>query len=278
MSDSFTLVHISDLHFHRVPRKPTQWLSKRGLGALNLIFRRARVYPPARAERLVRQLDRMDWGHLVITGDLTQLALEEEFELARRALAPLLARGQEMVTVLPGNHDRYVAEPGGQDYFRAYFGEYFGEGEIATRDLTPVWRLAAWDSTAPTRAFKATGQVSHTTLQATEAWLAGLPSQCRVILANHYPVRFAPPHRYKAHHDLENWREVQSWISAQGISLYLHGHVHANWVLDFEEGGRRQTHVNSASSTRVPHPGERSAYHRIVLSGSDWEIQPQALE
>ena len=32
----------------------------------------------------------MDWDHLVISGDLTQLGLEQEFEEARRELEPLL--------------------------------------------------------------------------------------------------------------------------------------------------------------------------------------------
>ena len=277
MTDTFTLLHISDPHFHRLPRKPAQWLGKRGLGALNLIFRRARLHPLERAERLVRQLDGMDWQHLAITGDITQLALEEEFALARRMLAPLLERGVDRVTVLPGNHDRYVAEPGGADYFRDYFGEFFGPGEISTRKLNGKWRLAAWDSSAPTQPFKASGSVRQQTLRATERWLAELPAGTKVILANHYPVHFAPPHRYNPHHDLENWEQVQLWLGKRDISLYLHGHVHANWVLELNEGGRRQTHVNSASSTRVPRPGQSSVFHRIVLSGQDWEVEPMAL-
>lgn len=277
MTDRFTLVHISDPHFHCVPRGLRQWLSKRGLGALNLIFNRARLHPLERAERMVRQLEEMDWRHLVITGDITHLALEEEFALARRVLEPLLARGAENVTVLPGNHDRYVVEPGGEDHFQHYFGEFFGGGKIYTRRLNGRWHLAAWDSTMPTLPFKATGRVRPETLEATANWLAGLPSKARVILANHYPVHFAPPHKFKPYHDLENSEEVRTWLARRDISLYLHGHVHANWVLEMGEKGSRQTHVNSASSTRLPRPGHKSDFHRIVLAGDDWEVQPVAV-
>ncbi len=276
MSDPFALIHISDPHFHRVPRRPAQWFSKRGLGALNLILRRARLHPLERAERLVRRLDGMDWQHLVITGDVTQLALEEEFALARRVLEPLLARGAERVTVLPGNHDRYVAQP--RDHFRAYFGEFFGEGEIATKALTPRWHLAAWDSTEPTPPFMATGRVRAETLKATEHWLAGLPEEARVILANHYPVRLPPSHGHRRHHDLVNRSEVRTWVDSRDIALYLHGHVHENWVLDVTERGRRQTHVNSASSTRLPKPHHRSAFHRILLSQEGHRVEPLTLD
>lgn len=277
MSGTYTIAHISDLHFHRLPRRPGQWFSKRGLGALNLIIRRARLYPLKRAEHLVRQLDKMDWQHLVITGDITQLALEEEFDLARGMLAPLLARGVEKVTILPGNHDRYVSEPGGEDHFAAYFGEFFGREEIRTSRLNATWHLAAWDSSLPTLPFKATGFVRPETLRATEQWLAELPGGAKAIVANHYPVYFAAPYRYKAHHDLENQQEMQSWMEAHPFALYLHGHVHANWIAELSAQGRRQTHVNSASSTRLPRPGHNSDYHRIVLSGDDWEVQPVVL-
>ncbi|MCZ6842172.1 MAG: metallophosphoesterase [SAR324 cluster bacterium] len=278
MSDSLILVHISDPHFHRLPRHPRQWFSKRGLGALNLLLRRARLHPRERAVRLVRQLERMDWDHLVISGDMTQLALEEEFELARRMLEPLLARGKDRVTILPGNHDRYVAEPGGRDIFRAYFEEFFGEGEIATRKLSQTWRLAAWDSALPTPLFQATGRVRRETLDATERWLGGLPEGARVVLANHYPLYFLPPHGGRRSHGLENLEEVRRWLTGRGIELYLHGHLHENWVLRLTDAGRPQIHVNSASSTRVPRKGHNSAFHRIVLSGDAPEIQPLALD
>ncbi len=44
--------------------------------------------------------------HLVLSGDLTGLALDEEFRRARLALAAV-AR-PELLTVVPGNHDRFT--------------------------------------------------------------------------------------------------------------------------------------------------------------------------
>ncbi len=278
LTDSFSIIHVSDLHFHRLPKKPAQWFSKRGLGALNLLLRRARLHPADRFEKLVRKLDAMAWDHLVITGDLTQLGLEEEFHLAREMLRPLLDRGGGRVTIIPGNHDRYVREAEGRDPFGAYFGEFFGDGEIATRPLAGPWRLAGWDSTHPTPPLMAHGTVPRETLAATERWLRECPAETRLIVANHFPLYFMPPHSFRRYHELRNIGVARRWVAAHGVALYLHGHIHNNWVLEISEDGRVCHHVNSASSTRVPRPGESSAFHRILLSGAEYEIQPMTLD
>ena len=70
----------------------------------------------------------MGWDYLVISGDLTQLALPEEFAKARMALRPLL-KNQERVSIVPGNHDYYVSETKESDYFFTYFGSFFGKNE-----------------------------------------------------------------------------------------------------------------------------------------------------
>ncbi|HKI97366.1 MAG TPA: metallophosphoesterase [bacterium] len=274
----FVLMHISDPHFHRLPRRPGQYLSKRALGALNLVLRRRRQFPPERARRLVERLQREPWQHLLITGDLTQLGTPEEFALAREALAPLLARGPDQVTIIPGNHDRYVAEPPGQGAFEARFGEFTGRGRLHTRQLTEHWWLVTWDSAVPAPWRSAAGRVPPETLAATEAWLAGLPTGARVIIANHYPVFFPPPHHYRASHDLTNQDAVREWLLAHPVRLYLHGHIHQNWVLTMNGRHGPLTVVNSASSTQRPRPDDPSAFHRIVLDGPDFRIEPLRLE
>ncbi|MEE8395512.1 MAG: metallophosphoesterase [bacterium] len=277
MADVFSVIHISDPHFHRLPKKASQWFSKRAFGALNMVVRRARFYPIARARRLVEMVDGLDWQHLVITGDLTQLALEEEFELARATLAPLLERGPEHVTVLPGNHDRYVAPSEREMGFDAFFGPFFGGGEIRTVQLTEAWGLAGWDSARPTRSLSAAGRVKNETLAATAAWLDQLTPRTRVIVANHYPLYFDAPDRYRAGHELEQIEQVRHWLAEKKIDLYLHGHLHRNWVLQTRHGGHGCTHVNSASSTQTPQRGG-SAFHRIELDGADFRVLPLALD
>jgi len=101
------IAHISDLHV--LSRTGAHWrdiiFNKRLTGYANLILRRGRVH---RREYLLAVLSaavaRAD--HLVVTGDITNLSLEHEYEEAR-ALLDEAARRTE-VTVVPGNHDIYL--------------------------------------------------------------------------------------------------------------------------------------------------------------------------
>lgn len=271
------LMHISDLHFHRMPVWPGAYFSKRLLGAGNLLLRRRKLFPRERARALVQRLTELKWEHLLISGDLTQLGQEAEFALARAALQPLLEAGPERVTVLPGNHDRYVREAprpdGHAGAFEAYFGDFCAQntqGCLHTRPLGGPWWLAGWDSAAPAPWLSAAGRVSAETLKATSRWMAGLPTGARVIVANHYPAFYPPPHHYRADHDLLNKDEVADWLLGHpAVTLYLHGHIHHNWRMVVPRpGGPSLTVVNSASSTQIPRPGDTSAFHRIVLEDS----------
>ena len=67
---------------------------------------------------------------------------------------------------------------------------------------------------------------------------------------------------------------VRRWVANHPIELYLHGHLHINWVRKVTRHGHTCTHVNSASSTQKS-SGRRSAFHRIELSGSEYEVFPE---
>lgn len=267
MPQPFTLIHVSDPHFHALPRRVSDWLGKRGVGALNLLLNRRRQFPLERARRLVRLVDTLAWDHLVVSGDLTQLGLRHEMELARREMEPWLARGAERVTIIPGNHDRYVPGEEVQGSFDTVFSRFSPQGaeRFCAKRLTGRWWLAAWDSAIPRPLFHASGWVAPETLRVTERWLAGLPTDARVVLANHYPLAFPEDYRVRTRHELLNLSEVQAWLANQPIELYLHGHVHRNWVISRRGAFGTQWFVNSASSTQVPGRHSRSSFHRIHL-------------
>ena len=273
---SLTILHLSDLHFHALPRTFPEWASKRVLGAANLVLRRAQHYPLARAKALVEQVRALSWDHLVISGDLTQLALEQEFEQAREVLSPLL-ENPECVTVLPGNHDRYVAAAQfPEDRFQKHFGEFWTEGPLWAKALGEGWHLLGWDSTHPNDWWSACGTVPQATIAATERHLSTLPDNAKVLLANHYPLWFPEGWRVKPRHELHNLLTVRTWILRQPqLRAYLHGHVHRNWHLTIPRKGMPALEaVNSASSTEVLHSGKTSSFHRIVLDGEVLAVEP----
>ena len=103
------LAHCSDLHL--LSHEGAHWIelaNKRWIGAMNLISNRARLYHVAAFDDMIEDLNAQGIDHVLCTGDVTNLAMEREFMFARERFDKL-ARGPHDVTVIPGNHDAYVA-------------------------------------------------------------------------------------------------------------------------------------------------------------------------
>ena len=103
----FRIAHVSDLHVLAPAGVELRRVlfNKRITGYANLVMKRARVY---RRDYLLSVLAgaASEADHLVVTGDITNLSLEGEYEEAVRLLEDV-ARSTE-VTVVPGNHDIYL--------------------------------------------------------------------------------------------------------------------------------------------------------------------------
>ena len=269
------IIHVSDLHFHTYPKNFHEWKSKRFLGILNSIFRRARQFPINRAEKLVEQISKMKCDHLVVSGDITQLSLESEFFLARETLAPLL-KNNSKVTIIPGNHDRYVSQSFTNDLFKKYFGNFFGKKEIHFHEINSDWYIIGWDSTHPNGWFSASGTVRRSTIMETEKIIRSFPKDKKFIIVNHYPLTFPTNWKFDHFHELYNLLPVQKWILRfPQIRLYLHGHIHQNWVHNLSrESNKELLLVNSAASSSIPSPGQRSSFHQIELDGENLNIKP----
>jgi len=270
-----TIIHISDLHFHSYPQKLSEFNAKRILGATNLLIRRAREFPLKRAKLLVEIIQKMEWDHLVISGDITQLSLEKEFSLAREILDPLLIKS-ERVTVIPGNHDRYINQHDGTDLFTKYFGEFFGKNEIHVSKINQKWVLVGWDSAHPNDLRTAAGTVKNITIQATEKLLQNFPDQTNFIVVNHYPLTFPEDWKFDRSHELYNLVPVRNWILQNPqIRLYLHGHIHLNWVHRLpRDSAPELLLVNSAASCSKLYNGQSSSFHQIVLEDSKVKVNP----
>ena len=80
----FRVGHLSDLHATPVRiRSPRELRGKRMLGWLSWQVRRRRVHRPDVLEALIEDLHRVAPDQIVVTGDLTNLACEQEFVAAR---------------------------------------------------------------------------------------------------------------------------------------------------------------------------------------------------
>src|ERR1700743_119205 len=107
-------------------------MGKRLTGYLSWRLKRKAVHRREVLDELAADLARQRPDHIAVTGDLVNIALGGEFVQARDFLRKL-GTGED-VTVVPGNHDAYVATPWPQstglwsDYMT---GRHAGEGENA---------------------------------------------------------------------------------------------------------------------------------------------------
>ncbi|MEJ2202418.1 MAG: metallophosphoesterase [Desulfuromonadaceae bacterium] len=108
--ETFSLAHFSDPHLSSLAAvSPRDLLCKRLLGYLSWWRKRRRIHRREILDALLRDLRQVAPDHLAITGDLTHIALPDEFRQVARWLERV-GPPQE-VTVVPGNHDAYVAVP-----------------------------------------------------------------------------------------------------------------------------------------------------------------------
>src|ERR1700735_4309703 len=120
------LVHFSDVHV-QVDYLHESWfgLGWRRWAALLEMYGFQRYKRYINAERSLAALAQaaVDQGadHTILSGDLTAMALEEEFQRARKALGEVSAIPRRF-TVIPGNHDVYAPDAARNRRFEKYFG------------------------------------------------------------------------------------------------------------------------------------------------------------
>jgi 3',5'-cyclic AMP phosphodiesterase CpdA len=226
----FRLAHISDVHLGPLPDVSYRELaSKRVVGYVNWQRNRRKVMHDGIAGVIVADIKAHQVDHIAVTGDLVNLALDGEIEMAKiwlEALGP----GHD-VSVVPGNHDAYV--PGAFDKtcraWQAYMCSDGHEGHV-NRETFPYLRvredvaLIGVTSARATAPFMATGffrlgQAQRMERALVEAKKRGL---FRIVMIHHPPVRDAVPQ----HKRLFGIRRFQRVVRKHGVELVLHGHSH----------------------------------------------------
>ena len=226
----FRLAHFSDVHLAPLPTPRLRDLaSKRLIGYANWRFNRAREMTAQSLERLLADMRAHDPDHIVVTGDLANIALREEFEAARRWLERLAPPAN--VTVIPGNHDAYV--PGAHRHYRRLWapwmsGDNANPGEDARfpflrrRDGIALIGVSSAIASAP---FMATGRLGSGQAEKLGVLLeeTGAEGLARVVLIHHPPKLMDWRGFTRRLTDAGRFRSV---IAKAGAELILHGHDH----------------------------------------------------
>lgn len=226
------LAHFSDLHLLSLEgTKLLDFANKRWIGGLNLLTNRGRHYHTAVFEAMVEDVNDQQIDHAICTGDVTNLALEQEFQFARERF-DRFDLGATGVTVLPGNHDTYVAK--GAEYFTGYFSDYFepdpgwgwDDGDawpiVRVRDGVAVIGLS---TSLKTPWFTAYGVIGKCQVERLRQVLADprLAGCFRIVAIHHPPAGTWARSRIRG---LRDRAALHAVLEQVGAELVIHGHEH----------------------------------------------------
>ena len=233
------VAHFSDLHVLALEGVAmTRFLNKRLTGLVNLRLKREHKHKPGHVRAVAREIARAKADHVVITGDLTNLALEEEFTAVRRLLDEELGVDPRDVTVVPGNHDLYTAGALRARRFTRFFEPYLESdlpelsreialGHFPFVKLRGPLAIVGLSSAVPRPPLVAAGELGRDQLDALAAILAHDEVKRRTpLFALHHPPH-NPSFRLKAW--IEGLRDADDFgdvVSGVERGLLVHGHLH----------------------------------------------------
>lgn len=206
-----TLLQISDLHF-------------------------GPPYVQEVGEAVLRIAPELNADAVIVSGDLTQRAMREQFEAAKAFLSQLPDVPR---LVVPGNHDvplyRFI------ERMMDPLGLY---REIISSDLNPVLRIkgaviAGLDSTAPHTAIS-NGRILQSQLDDCQKVFRAAPQDAiRIVVAHHH---FAPAPDYLRDSTMQKGKRAMQCFADLNVEMILGGHLHRAYVgnsLDFYPGSHR---------------------------------------
>ncbi len=258
--------------------------NKRWIGGLNLLSNRGRQYQASVFEAMVADFNTLDLDHIVCTGDITNLALEQEFHFARE-LFDRIGLGSENVTVIPGNHDAYVAV--GPRYFGEIFADYCqsdaGWQDAGKERQWPVVRvrqkvaIIGLTTSRKTPWFTAYGRLGPDQLARLRAVLTdpSLADKMRLVAIHHPPTGRVARGRVRGLRDFQAFADL---IADTGAELILHGHEHHDLRARLDgPNGQGVDVLGIQSGTYRGHRPEKTARYRIFEIGdaTDGDSRPR---
>lgn len=253
-------LHCSDVHitadYRAIPFLRLGWRRWIALGELTMGGRAAAYADaPQVLASIVRDFERHGGDHLILSGDLTAYALEEEFRGAAEALGGLVDDPLRC-TVIPGNHDVYTPGSRKEARFERYFGGLIQSDlpELCAEGPFPFVRLlgdqaaviglsSARVPAVPGMSF---GVIGKRQLQALEQLVAHPKVKDRAVLvAVHHAPLDRDGGKDKLHHGLVDGSALFKIIAGPRFAV-LHGHIHKRY---YHPATSRQPHTFGAGSS-----------------------------
>lgn len=270
------LAHLSDPHILDLRGVPLHRMlfNKRLTGWVNLRLKRGHKHRSAVVEAMMADLRALSPDHVAITGDLTNLALEPEFEAAR-AMIERLGMDPEQVSVIPGNHDIYTDGARRAGRFASFFAKYITSdldlavdhpgGRFPFVRLRDDIALIGLSSAVPRLPLVASGRLGEAQRRALREALTHPEVVQRVpVVLSHHPVvdprgRLGPFMR-----GLEDLGDFRESLRHDRDVLALHGHWHRRGHEKLtDERGVTLHRLGATSASLVHHDPEKMASYNV---------------
>ena len=233
------IAHFSDLHVLALEGVPThRFLNKRFTGWVNLRVKRGHIHRPNHVRAVAREITRAKVDHVVITGDLTNLALEQEFLAVRTLLEEHLGLDPSQISAVPGNHDLYTRGAMRDQRFTKYFHDYVASdlpelcadiplGRFPFVKLRGPCAIIGLSSAVPRPPIMASGYLGKPQLAALERILVHPEVQKRSpVILLHHPIHNPESKVETFMKGLEDADQLIAKLSGLHRGLLLHGHLH----------------------------------------------------
>ncbi|MGN1073253.1 MAG: metallophosphoesterase family protein [Bradymonadia bacterium] len=251
------IAHISDLHWLDLSgASPFEFLNKRLTGGFNLLAGRARKHTKDAVRNALETIAAQHCDHLIVTGDLTNLALSGEFLGVKKLLNAYF--DDERMTIVPGNHDFYTRESAHARRFETLIygkaGARIGDLDIQNEGTSwPFVRLVGdvavigLNSAQPRPWFVAAGRLGTAQIEALTRAFAHpeIQSRFKIVALHHhlFQVVRTPGECWRHLDDRKAFLDV----CAQGkCDLIVHGHNH-----DFTQKRYGDVVISEAGSCSV---------------------------
>ena len=289
------IAHISDLHLLNLQGVgPLRFLNKRLTGYVNLRWRRHAIHRPSAARAVARAIRERSYDHVVVTGDLTNLALESEFETVRNFLAEDQAMSPEHVSIVPGNHDAYTRGAHRSRRFLSYLCDYTTSdlpdaSALVSDEAFPFVRLRGpaaiigLSSAVPRLPLVASGRLGRSQLMALRSILAHDEVRKRtVILLQHHPWHNPASRLKRTLNGLSDAEQAAQVLDVLDRGLLLHGHLHRRIRRQLRTTRGILDTVGSTSASLVHDDDDRMAgfnhYEIDDASGAITQVEAHRLD
>jgi len=261
-----TIAHLSDIHLAPLPpANPLELMNKRLTGYVNWRLRRRSSLTGLGLTALVAHLHAQDVDFAAVTGDLVNLGLPAEIDLALdwlRGIGPA-----EKVCVSPGNHDAYL--PGVLTAVCTAWRDYVS-GETLDDHMFPFARrigevaVVSCCSAIATPPFFSAGRFDQPQADrlARMLRLLGEGGYFRIVAIHHPPYPGAGTWR-SGLWGAPLFREV---IADAGAEIVLHGHTHRSTIHAITGPTRNDVPVigvAAAGTAQHPRPGDDPARYNF---------------